>query len=298
MHESSAASARIHRRRRRVALLAIAAIAILAVGFWIQTSRGGIDRPADWLTNTHGTERERIEIQSAAVGKSLPVEVIVPDTEAPRAGRPMLVLLHGRGTSADNLSNSAVTQAVADVGADAPLVVLPYGDEASYWHNRASGDWGDYVTEEVIPTVAKKFDGNPELVAIGGVSMGGFGAFNLARLNPGRFCAVGGHSPAFWQTAGETAEGAFDNAEDFAANDVVAAAAAGAPGFKDTKLWLDAGDEDPFRPGYEAVVNSLRANGADLTEKTWPGEHENAYWEAHYGRYLKFYANALKRCAR
>lgn len=298
MRDSAPTSSRTNRRRRRTALFALGAIAILAVGIWIQTTRGGVDRPADWFTNTHGTDRERIDIESEAVGKRLPVEVIVPDTDEPSSGRPMLVLLHGRGTPADKLSNSALTKAVSDAGANAPIVVLPYGDEASYWHNRGSGRWGDYVMDEVIPTAAEKFDGDAERVAIGGISMGGFGAFNLARLNPGEFCAVGGHSPAFWQTSGETAEGAFDNAEDFAANDVVAAAASGAPGYADTEIWLDSGDEDPFRPGYQSVVNSLRASGANLTERTWPGEHENAYWESHYARYLKFYTNALRKCDR
>jgi S-formylglutathione hydrolase FrmB len=49
--------------------------------------------------------------------------------------------------------------------------------------------------------------------------VGGFGAYDLARLNPGRFCAVGGHSPALWRSGGETAPGAVDDAEDFARHD-------------------------------------------------------------------------------
>ena len=45
--------------------------------------------------------------------------------------------------------------------------------------------------------------------------MGGYGAYELGLLQPGRFCAVGGHSPAVFASAGETAAGAFDDAEDF-----------------------------------------------------------------------------------
>jgi S-formylglutathione hydrolase FrmB len=48
----------------------------------------------------------------------------------------------------------------------------------------------------VIPQVTRRFGTDRRRVAIGGISMGGFGAYDLARLNPGRFCAVGGHSPA------------------------------------------------------------------------------------------------------
>jgi S-formylglutathione hydrolase FrmB len=54
----------------------------------------------------------------------------------------------------------------------------------------------------VIPEVVKRFGADGRRVAIGGISMGGFGAYDIARLNPGRFCAVAGHSPALWRTGG------------------------------------------------------------------------------------------------
>jgi S-formylglutathione hydrolase FrmB len=40
-------------------------------------------------------------------------------------------------------------------------------------------------------------------VAIGGISMGGFGAYAIARLDPGRFCAVGGQSAALYPGTGD-----------------------------------------------------------------------------------------------
>ncbi len=122
--------------------------------------------------------------------------------------------------------------------------------------------------------------------------MGGFGAYDLARLYPRRFCAVGGHSPALWRTGGETAPGAFDDAEDFARHDVIA----GAGAFTETPLWLDAGDKDPFRPGDDAFAAALRAAGARPRVQTWPGGHNGDYWDAHWRDYLRFYARALKRC--
>jgi len=75
--------------------------------------------------------------------------------------------------------------------------------------------------------------------------MSGFGAFDLARISPGRFCGVGGHSPALWLSGADTAPGAFDDAEDFARHDVVDAARAGRP-FGRTPVWIDAGASDPF----------------------------------------------------
>jgi S-formylglutathione hydrolase FrmB len=54
--------------------------------------------------------------------------------------------------------------------------------------------------------------------------MGGYGAYALARLDPRRLCAVGGHSPAIWTAYGDAEQGAFDNASDFARNNVTPSA--------------------------------------------------------------------------
>lgn len=37
----------------------------------------------------------------------------------------------------------------------APIVAFPYGGDHSYWHDRADGSWGRYVTDEVIPEVGE-----------------------------------------------------------------------------------------------------------------------------------------------
>jgi enterochelin esterase-like enzyme len=170
------------------------------------------------------------------------------------------------------------------------VIAFPYGGDHSYWHRRASGDWESYVVDEVIPAVGRREPVDTARVAIGGISMGGFGAYDIARRNPRRFCAAGGHSPALWQSAGETAPGAFDDAADFARHDVIGAARRGA--FARLPLWLDAGSGDPFRPGDRA----LDAAVARTRLRTWPGGHDGAYWNSHWGPYLRFYARALSRC--
>jgi hypothetical protein len=53
------------------------------------------------------------------------------------------------------------------------------------------------------------------------------------------------------------------------------------------RLWLDGGDEDPFRDGGEALASAL-----GIAMRHWPGEHEGDYWRAHFGDYLRFYADA------
>jgi S-formylglutathione hydrolase FrmB len=103
--------------------------------------------------------------------------------------------------------------------------------------------------------------------------MGGFGAYDLALLHPHRFCAVGGHSPALWFEGGETAPGAFDNAADFARNDVVGMVRGDPDAFAGMRVWNDYGDEDPFRVYDEGFVDYLHQDGANLSAHSWHGGH-------------------------
>jgi S-formylglutathione hydrolase FrmB len=268
--------------RRGLLPLALFAAAIV-VGYAIQQLIS-VDR--------RGASEETVTIDSRAVGQPLNTTVVVPADAPPVGDRSLLVFLHGRGGDEGSELDEAFFGALADVGARAPIVAFPSGGDHSYWHDRADGDWGRYVVREVIPEVVERYGIDSHRVAIGGISMGGFGAYDLARLNPGRFCAVGGHSPALWRTGGETAPGAFDDAEDFARHDVIA----GAEALAGIPVWLDAGDRDPFLPGDEAFLAALEAAGADVTAHTWPGGHDRDYWDRHWEDYLEFYADELERC--
>ena len=249
-------------------------------------------------TDTHGSDVESFELKSEAVPGTHPVSVVVPDGAGDGSGRGMLIFLHGRnGDSESYTDEEPFFEALEAQGENAPVVAFPDGGESSYWHDRDTGRWGSYVTDEVIREVAERYGADPERVAIGGISMGGFGALNLAMHNPGRFCAAGGHSPALFETGGESAAGAFDDAEDFAENDVIAAARNDPSAFDDLPVWLDAGSSDPFVPGVTAMGEALSSSGAEIRhESGWKGGHDDDYWNRHWGQYLKFYATALASC--
>jgi S-formylglutathione hydrolase FrmB len=244
----------------------------------------------------HGAEVVRLTVHSRFVGRDLSQVAVVPAGVASGERRPLLVFLHGRGVKPDALLSDEFFGGLAALGKRAPVVVALNGGDHSYWHDRRSGRWGRYVLREAIPRAVRALHADPHRVAIGGISMGGFGAFDLARRAPGRFCAVGGHSPAFWLSAGQTAPGAFDDAADFARHDVYAWVRGQRRPYGSTPLWIDRGDRDPFGGADAEVVRALRARGARLTSHVWPGAHEWAYWRAHMARYLRFYADALARC--
>jgi S-formylglutathione hydrolase FrmB len=200
----------------------------------------------------------------------------------PRHSGQLIVLLHGRG-SGPGLFLSDQLFAALDKP-NAPVVVLPYGGDHSYWHDRRDGKWGSIVLNHVIPDAQRRFHTTGK-VAIGGISMGGYGALHLASLRPGEFCAVGGHSAAVWTSGGASAPGAFDDAEDYARNDVFAAASK----LRGLPVWLDNGDRDPFLAADAQLARSLH-----VTQHVWPGGHDSSYWNAHIARYLRFYESACR----
>ena len=254
--------------------------------------------PADERAR-HGAGLEKFTIESKAIGQDVDTQVVVPAGAGSGRLRPLLVFLHGRGGGDLPRPSNQFFDALRDQGTRAPIVAFPSGGDHSYWHDRAGGDWGTYVVHEVIPEVERRYHADPRRVAIGGISMGGFGSLDIARLNPGRFCAVGAHSPAIWHTGSETAPGAFDDSADLERHDVLRAATDSPGPYLGIPVWVDAGDQDPFRhTGLDEFAEQLRTHGADITFHIWPGTHGGDYWRSHWGDYLRFYSRALARCQR
>jgi S-formylglutathione hydrolase FrmB len=239
------------------------------------------------LAGCGGGEMARLEVNSDLVGRTLEQGVYEPGA----AGRPLLVLLHGRGWDPEDVWTLGLREELDRLGERAPAVLLVAGGDHGYFHDRRDGRWGTYVLEEAVPAAIRRLRADPRRVAIGGISMGGFGALDLARLRPARFCAVGGHSPALWRTGGETPAGAFDDAEDFARHDLF-----GGPFGGGADVWLDVGRDDPFHDATRAYAALLRRHGRDVTLRIWDGGHDRDYWKRHLRAYLGFYAGALTRC--
>ncbi len=267
-----------HARSSRAWLVAAGIAALTAVGAAVLHSRTSetVDETA---FTRRGIAVRHLTLESTLVHRTMPVIGLVP---AGAVRRPLLVFLHGRGGNERSQLNESFAAALVSLGDRAPIVVFPYGGDHSYWHDRQSGDWAKYILDEVIPLAVTSLGADRDRVAIGGISMGGFGAYDLARLNPGRFCAAYGSSPALWTRAGDTADGAFDNAADFARHDLIGTARSSASRFGGLKLWMDSGTSDPFRQGQAALVAALRAGGVGIESTESPGGHDATYWHAHY----------------
>jgi S-formylglutathione hydrolase FrmB len=209
---------------------------------------------------------------------------------------PLLLLLHGRSRTGAAWTNSTMAHLLSGVGRDAPVVIGVDGGDHSYYHDRADGKWASYVVKDVIPDAVQRFHVDAHRIAIGGHSMGGYGAYDIALHFPNVFCAVGAHEPAIWQSGGETAAGAFDDAADFDRNNVIAMAGASAHAFGKARLWLDFGQQDFFVAGDQAFAGAVRGTGASIQVHTAPGTHGMRYVWANFAPALRFYVDSLKHC--
>ncbi len=266
----------------------------LAVGVVVAAAAGaGWFVGRDALRGYHSTRGATIvhfTLRSRLVGRSLSETLVLPSGGG--RGRPLLVFLHGRSASPDSNLSQPFFDALRDLGPRAPDVLFADGGDHSYWHDRGDGRWGSYMLREAIPAALSRAHADPRRLAIGGISMGGFGALDLARLAPREFCAVGAHSAALWFHGADTAPGAFDDAADFARHDLIRFAAARR--VYAVPVWIDVGRDDPFASSDEALARELRAHGTRVTFRLHEGGHGG--WTERMPEYLRWYAAALARC--
>jgi poly(3-hydroxybutyrate) depolymerase len=163
---------RLAGRRGRLPRALFIAAAVLVVAL------AGCSSPAP--VNTEGARVLHLTIASRFVHGKMALTLVTPTGDG--AHRPLLVFLHGVVYDNNSQLSDQLFAALHALGPRAPDIAFPYGD-GSYWHNRASGAWSSYVLDEVIPKALTVLKADPRRIAIGGISMGGFGAYALAAWN-------------------------------------------------------------------------------------------------------------------
>lgn len=186
-----------------------------------------------------------------------------------------VIALHGKGSDAATVMAGGVEQGLAEAVAAGlpPFAVVAVDGGGGYWHNRASGDdAGAMVLDELIPMLPG-LGLDTSRVGFIGWSMGGYGALLLgSRLGPARTAAICAVSPALWTSPGAAAPGAFDGAEDYAANSVW-----GLPALGSIPIRIDCGNGDPFAAATAAFIDQLPSPPAGGFS---PGGHDGAFWSS------------------
>ena len=239
-------------------------------------------------------------LDSPIIGQSFAYRVYLPPDylTSPTRRYPVLYMLHGAGGNYTEWSDSFLPEQVDRlIAADQiqpMIVVMPDDGESTYWANWDNGPrWGDYLTDDVVSTIDQRYRtvAHPADRAVGGLSMGGLGALNLAFQHPDVFGVVGSHSPSV--RLEPDPELWFLTGDNFWEHNPIWLAEH-ETGLEGLKIWMDAGDDDWWLPNIEAVHAALVAQGIPVEWHEFPGPHEAVYWIDHVPDYLRFYSGALE----
>lgn len=125
--------------------------------------------------------------------------VFTPE-EKPAGKLPMMIFLHGAGERGDDTELLYVhgLPKYIRAGAEYPAIVLaPQCPADRFWPNYA------FQLKELIDKVAAEYDADPDRISITGISMGGYGTWELLCTYPDAFVAAapicGGGSA--WRTS-------------------------------------------------------------------------------------------------
>jgi predicted peptidase len=158
------------------------------------------------------------------------------------AAWPLVLFLHGAGERGDSLAllkRHGPPKLIAQ-GEPLPFIVVSPQQAAGGW-------WNPYVLDALLDEVIATHRVNEDRVYVTGLSMGGFGTWGLAALNPDRFAAAapicGGGTPRLACNAGRL------------------------------PVWAFHGADDPVVPleSSEVMVDALAACGGDVRLTIYPG---------------------------
>jgi len=217
---------------------------------------------ASLLAPARAAEVLREAFASPALGRDGHYTVYLPDGySATGTLHPVLYLLHGAGGDEWDWVRHGGLVATLDSliarGLMRPsVVVMPTVGPVSWWVNGAAQASEDAVVHDLLPHIERRFQVRTDRAgrAIGGLSMGGYGALHLALRHPQRFCGAALISPAVYdplppeRSSARTAppfqgEGAFDAQAWQRLNHPAQLAAYQAAPLK-VPMWIVSGDHD------------------------------------------------------
>jgi enterochelin esterase-like enzyme len=237
---------------------------------------------------------------STTLERRMPYYVYLPPGyDSGTRSYPVVYLLHGYYGSFMEWAEVGIHQAadamILAAEIQPMIIVMPEGEQSYYVNQGPEGQrWGDYIWDDVVREVDSTYRtiASPRARAIGGLSMGGTGALQIAFTHPDVFGIVGAHAPTLkW----ERPEDKFSFADDDyyrTVNPLVLADERDDLG--DLTIGLDVGEEDWEWFTVDALHGILDSRDIEHTFEFLPGGHAAEYWIEHQGVFLRFYSEAFQ----
>jgi S-formylglutathione hydrolase FrmB len=225
---------------------------------------------------------------------------------------PVLYFLHGLGGDQSFLASSGASSAIEEAWEDKKLgefvIITPQAENSFYIDSRDGHIlYDDFFVREFIPRMERRFRliGDRSGRAIGGISMGGYGALRFAFKYPKMFVSVAVHMPALLEelphgsaNAGlgiflGTAFGSPLNERFWKENTpFVFARTANLQGLK---IYFDCGDHDNygFDAGTRQLDRLLTARHVEHEAHIYPGGHDWQFVAEHLDASLAFQSRAF-----
>jgi S-formylglutathione hydrolase FrmB len=244
-----------------------------------------------------------IKLESAALQTTTTYSLILPDPKKAGPGPyPVLLQLHGMYDDHSSwLDKSRLWSYVERL----PLIVVMPSGVNSWWSNFGLDDllgskrpeisinYEDYLVNDLWDHINSTFLVRAgQRWAIGGLSMGGFGAVRLGLKYPDRFCSIYGHSSAFPPREELDQFLKLLPAQTLDDLDVYHWASRRTPSDLPA-LGFDCGLEDFLIDHNRAFHAHLVALGLPHTYLEYPGGHTWEYWDLHVREALAQHSRIL-----
>lgn len=240
-----------------------------------------------------------LKFYSRTLERHVSCYALVPERRAARM--PTYYLLHGR--SDDHTIWTRRTRIEWHAQRYPMIVVMPDGQRGFYTDNEEGPAWTRFFCDDLIETIESILPARSgrSTRAVGGLSMGGYGALRLALGRPDLFISANSHSGAVLH-GGKTWDKPehremrqiFGRHPAGSDHDLLALARRARRSKRLPALMLDCGVEDFLYEDNRAFHASLDKLGVAHEYREFPGAHNWDYWEAHVPEALAFHARALR----
>jgi S-formylglutathione hydrolase FrmB len=238
--------------------------------------------------------------------------------QTPSRRYPILYFLHGLGDNEQTLFNSGGWTLIDDLRNRHEmgdfLIVAPEGGR-SFYVNSADGSvrYSDFFMQEFMPHIESKYHirGRADR-AIGGISMGGYGALRFAFAHPELFSAVSAQSAALITESPQQLDVAARSGVSLLAvlspifgkpidprhwneNSPFLLAKKNEAALQKMAIYFNCGQDDNygFEKGAAALHDELAREHLKHEYHPYPGDHSITYFLSHFAEVLEFHSRAF-----